>query len=160
MEEDWGYAGEIEYVFRPWLSEKCSVTAGRCQTFGTGGALQMPGFGVEMAIKDMEYSALDDKKVDWDDYGGDEQQQAQTGEDVNPLSPGLFPGTSIGCTFLVHESAVTSAGGHWYGSIGIALRISKDLTGIVVVGLKACGRTGSRLQAIDGVIFRDTRVGC
>ena len=30
---------------------------------GTGEPLQLPGFGVELAIKNMEYSAMDDSKV-------------------------------------------------------------------------------------------------
>ena len=30
---------------------------------GTGELLQLPGFGVELAIKNMEYSAMDDSKV-------------------------------------------------------------------------------------------------
>ncbi len=36
---------------------------GRCTLLGTGVALQLAGYGVEMAIKNMEYSALDDSQV-------------------------------------------------------------------------------------------------
>ena len=59
------FAGEIIYTLRPVLMGKHSEAAepGNCATWGTGGRLQVPGFGVQMAIKDMEYSALDDKKV-------------------------------------------------------------------------------------------------
>ena len=36
---------------------------GTCLELGTAEALQLPGFGVELAIKNMEYSAMDDTKV-------------------------------------------------------------------------------------------------
>ena len=36
---------------------------GPCTVLGTGEALQLAGYGVEMAIKNMEYSALDDSQV-------------------------------------------------------------------------------------------------
>ena len=36
---------------------------GTCLELGTAEALQLPGFGVELAIKNMEYSAVDDTKV-------------------------------------------------------------------------------------------------
>ncbi len=36
---------------------------GTCLELGTSEALQLPGFGVELAIKNMEYSAMDDSKV-------------------------------------------------------------------------------------------------
>ena len=59
------FAGEVIYILRPVLIGKQMEAAepGSCATLGTGGRLQVPGFGVQMAIKDMEYSALDDKKV-------------------------------------------------------------------------------------------------
>lgn len=50
------------YVYRPVLLEGCA-SGGTCLELGTGGPLQLPGFGVELAIKNMEYSALDDSKV-------------------------------------------------------------------------------------------------
>ena len=59
------FVGEVIYILRPVLIGKQSEAAepGNCATLGTGRRLQVPGFGVQMAIKDMEYSALDDKKV-------------------------------------------------------------------------------------------------
>lgn len=49
-------------MYRPVLAEGCA--AGRsCLGLGSGGGLPLPGFGVELAIKNMEYSALDDSKV-------------------------------------------------------------------------------------------------
>lgn len=60
----------MKYVYRPVLREACTaaglgfrVAAHGCAAFGAGGPLQLPGFGVEMAIKNMEYSALDDSKA-------------------------------------------------------------------------------------------------
>jgi hypothetical protein len=68
----------VRYVLRPVLDGVCSASAardedgrgagdgaaGRCVYLGTElGPLPLPGFGVEMAIKNMEYSALDDSKV-------------------------------------------------------------------------------------------------
>ena len=61
----------LQYIYRPVLLGGCAAAAGdgdddsaeRCFDLGTGDNLQLPGFGVEMVIKNMEYSALDDKKV-------------------------------------------------------------------------------------------------
>jgi len=57
-------------VYRPVLLEGCGSQgdgeAGeQCFDLGTGDNLQLPGFGVEMAVKNMEYSALDDKVASW-----------------------------------------------------------------------------------------------
>lgn len=52
------------YIYRPVLLEGCSSDredTNQCFDLGTGDSLQLPGFGVEMAVKNMEYSALDDK---------------------------------------------------------------------------------------------------
>ena len=45
------------------LLEGCQGVEGTCLELGTADALQLPGFGVELAIKNMEYSAMDDTKV-------------------------------------------------------------------------------------------------
>eukprot|EP00854_Cymbomonas_tetramitiformis_P021362 gene21362-25675_t len=60
----------IQYVLRPVLFPGCG--AGTCAALGTGGALQIPGYGVELAIKNMEYKAQDDQKVkaEGDEEGG------------------------------------------------------------------------------------------
>ncbi len=55
-------SGKIVYVYRPVLAEGCAA-AQPCVGLGSGGGLPLPGFGVELAIKNMEYSALDDSKV-------------------------------------------------------------------------------------------------
>ena len=51
-------------MYRPVLLEGCrgeGLAGEQCFDLGTGHSLQLPGFGVEMAVKNMEYSALDDK---------------------------------------------------------------------------------------------------
>jgi UDP-glucose:glycoprotein glucosyltransferase len=52
-------------VYRPVAAlDACGAEAASACTFlGAGGRLQLPGFGVEMAVKNMEYSALDDSKA-------------------------------------------------------------------------------------------------
>ena len=53
-------------MYRPVLLNGCgsdNEDSRTCWAYGAGGKLQLPGFGVEMAIKNMEYSAMDDKKV-------------------------------------------------------------------------------------------------
>lgn len=50
------------YVLRPVMLQGCQERQG-CSQLGTGKALQLAGYGVEMAIKNMEYSALDDSQV-------------------------------------------------------------------------------------------------
>lgn len=52
----------LSYAYRPVLLSTCT-RADACAYLGTGGALQLPAYGVEMVIKNMEYSALDDAKV-------------------------------------------------------------------------------------------------
>ena len=56
----------LSFVVRPVLAAAChspTQWVDQCEFLGTEAPLQLPGFGVEMAIKNMEYSALDDSKV-------------------------------------------------------------------------------------------------
>ena len=55
--------GQLAYVYRPALLSGCQNVEGTCLELGRSDALQLPGFGVELAIKNMEYSAMDDSKV-------------------------------------------------------------------------------------------------
>lgn len=50
------------YAVRPMLMTGCSE-GGACSLLGTEGPLHLAGYGVELAIKNMEYSALDDSQV-------------------------------------------------------------------------------------------------
>ena len=57
---------QLNFVYRPVLLPACYAPkheVDECTFLGTGEQLQLPGYGVEMAIKNMEYSALDDSKV-------------------------------------------------------------------------------------------------
>ncbi|GAB4815180.1 hypothetical protein N2152v2_002226 [Parachlorella kessleri] len=51
----------LAYAWRPLLSPGCSPSAAKCSRLGAqGGRLVVPGYGVELAIKNMEYNARDD----------------------------------------------------------------------------------------------------
>lgn len=50
------------YAVRPMLMTGCTE-GGACGLLGTEGPLHLAGYGVELAIKNMEYSALDDSQV-------------------------------------------------------------------------------------------------
>ena len=53
---------KLAYAYRPVLLASCN-DIDACARLGQAPALQLPGYGVEMAIKNMEYSAMDDAKV-------------------------------------------------------------------------------------------------
>jgi UDP-glucose:glycoprotein glucosyltransferase len=59
----WFWQGYIKYVVRPVLSSGCEKEAERCACTGSGGPLNLGGYGVELALKNMEYKALDDSEV-------------------------------------------------------------------------------------------------
>ena len=50
------------YALRPVVMKGCKEMQG-CSQLGTQKPVQLAGYGVEMAIKNMEYSALDDSQV-------------------------------------------------------------------------------------------------
>lgn len=57
--------GEIVYVLRPTLSQACvNDLQDACSQFGVSETVALPGFGVEMALKSTEYSAVDEKDGD------------------------------------------------------------------------------------------------
>lgn len=56
----------LRYIYRPVFLPGCLSEAevmDSCAELGFGPHVTLPGFGVEMAVKNMEYSALDDRKV-------------------------------------------------------------------------------------------------
>mmetsp|Transcript_11957 Transcript_11957/g.33653 ORF Transcript_11957/g.33653 Transcript_11957/m.33653 type:complete len:1727 (-) Transcript_11957:508-5688(-) len=59
--------GAVLYALRPHLARSCAAEAREgmadCLQLGTGEALPLPGYGVELAIKNMEYKAMDDSEV-------------------------------------------------------------------------------------------------
>ncbi|MEW5302056.1 MAG: hypothetical protein WDW36_004866 [Sanguina aurantia] len=54
-------AQQVRYAHRPLLRNICQEESAPCLRLGTQGVLQLPGYGVEAALKNMEYSAMDDK---------------------------------------------------------------------------------------------------
>ncbi|XP_078432136.1 EMS-MUTAGENIZED BRI1 SUPPRESSOR 1 isoform X2 [Wolffia australiana] len=55
--------GKVRYVLRPVLPSGCEAEATECSAFGSSDALNLGGYGVELALKNMEYKAMDDNKV-------------------------------------------------------------------------------------------------
>ncbi|EFJ45735.1 hypothetical protein VOLCADRAFT_105823 [Volvox carteri f. nagariensis] len=68
-----GGGNGLMFAFRPLLTTTCEPLSG-CARAGTGGQLLLPGWGVEAALKNTEYSAMDDKEV-----ARQRQQQQQQG---------------------------------------------------------------------------------
>lgn len=55
--------GKITYVVRPLVLPGCESKVGRCEAIGTRDPLSLGGYGVELALKNMEYKAMDDSVV-------------------------------------------------------------------------------------------------
>lgn len=55
--------GKVKYVVRPVLPSGCEGKCGTCGSIGTGNPLNLGGYGVELALKNMEYKAMDDSIV-------------------------------------------------------------------------------------------------
>ncbi|KAI4342257.1 hypothetical protein MLD38_026900 [Melastoma candidum] len=55
--------GRVLYVLRPVLPSGCETKVGHCGAVGTGEFSKLGGYGVELALKNMEYKAMDDSAV-------------------------------------------------------------------------------------------------
>ncbi|KAK4757504.1 hypothetical protein SAY87_018805 [Trapa incisa] len=55
--------GKIRYIVRPVLPSGCEIKSGVCGAIGTGDSVYLGGYGVELALKNMEYKAMDDSTV-------------------------------------------------------------------------------------------------
>ncbi|KAM7478863.1 hypothetical protein LguiA_027076 [Lonicera macranthoides] len=55
--------GKVKYVVRPVLPTGCESKSGHCGAIGTRDALNLGGYGVELALKNMEYKAMDDSAI-------------------------------------------------------------------------------------------------
>ncbi|KAF2319829.1 hypothetical protein GH714_019465 [Hevea brasiliensis] len=55
--------GRIKYVVRPVLPSGCEEKVGNCGTVGAKDSLNLGGYGVELALKNMEYKAMDDSAI-------------------------------------------------------------------------------------------------
>ena len=57
------FQGKVKYVVRPVLPSGCETKTGHCGAVGTIDSLNLGGYGVELALKNMEYKAMDDSMV-------------------------------------------------------------------------------------------------
>lgn len=55
--------GKVKYVVRPVLPSGCEAEVGQCGAIGVGESLNLGGYGVELALKNMEYKAMDDSAI-------------------------------------------------------------------------------------------------
>ncbi|XP_012458584.1 UDP-glucose:glycoprotein glucosyltransferase [Gossypium raimondii] len=55
--------GKVKYVVRPVLPSGCEGEVGQCGAVGARDSLNLGGYGVELALKNMEYKAMDDSTV-------------------------------------------------------------------------------------------------
>ncbi|KAJ9552536.1 hypothetical protein OSB04_016581 [Centaurea solstitialis] len=55
--------GKVKYVVRPVLPSGCESKSGYCGAIGTRDPLNLGGYGVELALKNMEYKAMDDSEI-------------------------------------------------------------------------------------------------
>ncbi|XP_074311136.1 UDP-glucose:glycoprotein glucosyltransferase-like [Silene latifolia] len=54
---------KVRYVVRPVLPRGCETKASRCSALGTKDPVNLGGYGVELALKNMEYKAMDDSLI-------------------------------------------------------------------------------------------------
>ncbi|KAK1548954.1 hypothetical protein Q3G72_001893 [Acer saccharum] len=55
--------GKVKYVVRPVLPSGCEEKVGLCGAVGATDSLNLGGYGVELALKNMEYKAMDDSMI-------------------------------------------------------------------------------------------------
>lgn len=55
--------GKIKYVVRSVLLSGCEPPNSSCGAIGTGESVNLAGYGVELALKNMEYKAMDDSTI-------------------------------------------------------------------------------------------------
>ncbi|KAL1553421.1 UDP-glucose:glycoprotein glucosyltransferase isoform X2 [Salvia divinorum] len=55
--------GKIKYVVRSLLPSGCEQKTSPCGAIGTGDSVNLGGYGVELALKNMEYKAMDDSAI-------------------------------------------------------------------------------------------------
>ncbi|KAG8091943.1 hypothetical protein GUJ93_ZPchr0012g21193 [Zizania palustris] len=55
--------GKVKYALRQVLPSGCQATSGFCGSIGAVDAVTLSGYGVELALKNMEYKAMDDTAV-------------------------------------------------------------------------------------------------
>ncbi|KAF8672264.1 hypothetical protein HU200_049461 [Digitaria exilis] len=55
--------GKVRYALRPVLPSGCQATSSFCGSIGAVDAVTLSGYGVELALKNMEYKAMDDTAI-------------------------------------------------------------------------------------------------
>ncbi|CAN1305585.1 UDP-glucose:glycoprotein glucosyltransferase [Linum perenne] len=55
--------GKVKYIVRPVLPSGCESKVHHCAAVGARDSLNLAGYGVELALKNMEYNAMDDSTV-------------------------------------------------------------------------------------------------
>ncbi|KAL7002014.1 hypothetical protein U1Q18_003164 [Sarracenia purpurea var. burkii] len=55
--------GKVKYVVRPVLPSGCQSKGSNCAAVGTSNPVNLGGYGVELALKNMEYKAMDDSAI-------------------------------------------------------------------------------------------------
>lgn len=57
------FQGKVRYIVRPVLPSGCEANIGSCGAVGATDSLNLGGYGVELAFKNMEYKAMDDSTI-------------------------------------------------------------------------------------------------
>lgn len=57
------FQGKAKYVVRQVLPSGSDAKIDRCGAVGTRDSLNLGGYGVELALKNMEYKAMDDSAI-------------------------------------------------------------------------------------------------
>ena len=55
--------GKVKHVVRPVLPSGCEAEVGPCEAVGARDSSNLGGYGVELALKNMEYKAMDDSAI-------------------------------------------------------------------------------------------------
>lgn len=55
--------GKVRYALRPVLPSGCQAASSFCASIGAADAVTLSGYGVELALKNMEYKAMDDTAI-------------------------------------------------------------------------------------------------
>ncbi|KAL7244664.1 hypothetical protein ACSBR2_000106 [Camellia fascicularis] len=63
MEYAVDFQGKVKYVARLVLPSGCQSKSGHCAAVGTNDPINLGGYGVELALKNMEYKAMDDSAI-------------------------------------------------------------------------------------------------
>ena len=62
--DNWSnFQGKVRYVVRPVLPVGCKTKTSLCGALGTNDPVNLGGYGVELALKNLEYKAMDDSLI-------------------------------------------------------------------------------------------------